>query len=514
MSVLEAPRAPVVIAQRRGWDVVAVLCLLWTTALAVVNAFRGRHNADEGFYLGAARAVLRGDLPYVDFAFTQTPLLPYVYAPVQALTGPSLLAARLTSVALLVVALVLAVLSARSLGGAVGGAITAFLLAAYPPGAHWLVILKSYPLTAVCLVLTAAALVLGRDRPWRWPVTALAASAAVAGRQSAAVFAAVVVAYCLVAAPRRQRRVVAAVVAAVGAVCLVPVLLAPRSAHFSLLGYHDLTTVDRSVPARLADGLTARLPMSVAEFPHVWGLAALSVGLVLASPGLRAWVRTRPEVVVVAAAVAAFTALHLFTGPWYLSYTIPVVPVTMLLVGAVLGRAVSTAGARLRAGVAVAVLVAAAFGVGQYGLAHDADLRGTSDLDGISAAAAALRDRTQPDDRVVALEAQVVVEQAGRRTAPGLSLAQFSYLDLPTERARQARVVNEELLRGLLLDDDVTAVVLTSVDETHLARAGALSARPGNPDELRRLLDERFAPVWSAAGYGQVDGALTLYVRR
>lgn len=34
---------------------------------------------DEGYYLMAARLVMQGRLPYVDFFYTQTPLLPYIY---------------------------------------------------------------------------------------------------------------------------------------------------------------------------------------------------------------------------------------------------------------------------------------------------------------------------------------------------------------------------------------------------------------------------------------------------
>lgn len=49
-----------------------------------------RLNPDEGFYLAASRATLRGDLPYFDYAYTQGPFLPLLNAPLAAIVRPSL----------------------------------------------------------------------------------------------------------------------------------------------------------------------------------------------------------------------------------------------------------------------------------------------------------------------------------------------------------------------------------------------------------------------------------------
>ncbi len=47
--------------------------------LAALNLIYGNLNQDEGWYLYAAKMVRDGAVPYVDFAFTQGPVLPYVY---------------------------------------------------------------------------------------------------------------------------------------------------------------------------------------------------------------------------------------------------------------------------------------------------------------------------------------------------------------------------------------------------------------------------------------------------
>ncbi len=60
--------------------------LLWAATLtaaallSVMNLWRGALNQDEGWYLYAARLVAEGRHPYVDFATTQGPVMPHVYA--------------------------------------------------------------------------------------------------------------------------------------------------------------------------------------------------------------------------------------------------------------------------------------------------------------------------------------------------------------------------------------------------------------------------------------------------
>jgi len=68
-----------------------VIPVLWLAAAAVcavlyaANLYLGEVNQDEGWYLYAARQVAEGRLPYVDFATTQGPVMPFVYAWAQGL---------------------------------------------------------------------------------------------------------------------------------------------------------------------------------------------------------------------------------------------------------------------------------------------------------------------------------------------------------------------------------------------------------------------------------------------
>jgi hypothetical protein len=50
-------------------------------------AERGMVNADEGFYAYASFAVMQGQVPYRDFAYTQMPVLPYLQGAVMSFSG-------------------------------------------------------------------------------------------------------------------------------------------------------------------------------------------------------------------------------------------------------------------------------------------------------------------------------------------------------------------------------------------------------------------------------------------
>lgn len=63
-----------------------LLQILWpiaivaTVVLASANIWFGELNQDEGWYLYSGRMVAEGQLPFIDFASTQGPVMAFVYA--------------------------------------------------------------------------------------------------------------------------------------------------------------------------------------------------------------------------------------------------------------------------------------------------------------------------------------------------------------------------------------------------------------------------------------------------
>jgi 4-amino-4-deoxy-L-arabinose transferase-like glycosyltransferase len=111
-------------------------------------------DGDEGFYLLASRLVMQHKAPYLDFFYTQAPLLPYAYAAWFRFTGISWFAARVFA------ALQTAVLGGliyehvcRETGKWIAGLAAVVLFASSSFIFAWFPIVKTFPLAALFLFL-------------------------------------------------------------------------------------------------------------------------------------------------------------------------------------------------------------------------------------------------------------------------------------------------------------------------------------------------------------------------
>src|SRR6478735_2250833 len=96
-----------------------VMLTLWLIALAIVRPL----SVDESQYVAATALTAKGLLPYRDYAYLQTPLQPFAFAPLQWLfAGRVLLAMRLANVLLGGGTMLLVFGSARRLGASNGAA--------------------------------------------------------------------------------------------------------------------------------------------------------------------------------------------------------------------------------------------------------------------------------------------------------------------------------------------------------------------------------------------------------
>lgn len=84
--------------------------------LAFAAVYMGGLNQDEGWYLYAANLVAEGHVPYADFAYTQGPVMPYVYALFVSIWAKfGLLGARVFTLSLGMLGILFAALTARRL---------------------------------------------------------------------------------------------------------------------------------------------------------------------------------------------------------------------------------------------------------------------------------------------------------------------------------------------------------------------------------------------------------------
>lgn len=474
-------------------------------ALGAAFAVFGRVNGDEGWYLVAARLALRGELPYADFAYTQMPLLPYVYG-VPQLAAPGLLTGRLTSLALGVGAVSLCVGVARVRAGRGAAAAVAVLAASALAPLYFTVLVKTYALAAFLLAATLAALVAPGTRRWSDPLAVAAAVALALVRTSGLPLALLVVAWCVLRAPDRRTRAVSAAVAALGAAVAAAFLLAaPAAARYLLADFHQIWWYDATPAQRVETILASRIPVWLLTYAPFWALAAAALAAAWRAPAARDALREAPGLGVVFLGTAAFLATHLLPGQFGPEeYFTPALPVLVTTSVVVLARALPAWPHRARVGtLAVAGLAAVAAvqpSVGPFLVARG----DPGSPAAVRAVARFLREYTAPGDEVLALWHQAAVVDADRDVPPGFAMGIFSYVDMPTPRATALHLVNAEQIASLLRARRPAAVVLGDFDLRLFEKAGTLSKRHQDPARLLGPLDARYAPAFRAPGQGLV----------
>ncbi len=514
-----------------------------------VNTWWGNLNQDEGWYLYAARATSQGMLPYADYAFTQGPLLPLVYAGFQPVVDRfGMLGARSATAILALLAGCFAILTASLTAKRgvtlVAAVLTAILILVNVYHSYFTTIVKTYALASVVLMggLLATVGVTDRRRA-AWALIAgllLGLSAGV--RFSLGIALPIVGLFFLF-----RRRVLGdrcwllfglGGAGALLAVFLPFVLHAPEGLKFGLLDYHGAREVgsplqllvykmgflSRFTQAYFVFTLLAvmgwvfrnRLPGSSPggqnRGPFSWNSALWLVGIAISAVHFAAPF-PYDDYQVVAYPVLA-TALAVSLANRLRSPAFPEEEAA----GRPLSDMASTWSARLCAGVfLVAVFAAGGSPIVQDWVVIRRDriwwqLKEESAVQRLRHAAALLRSRAAAGTTLLTQDAYLAVE--GGFTLPrGFEMGPFSYFpDMENERASLLRVHNRASLRSLLASADAPVAAVSGY--TFSIASPAIARVPESERaELLVLLGTRYQPFAELADFGQAHTGLNLYER-
>jgi len=515
-----------------------LVCGCAVVTCAVMGLFVvGGHFNDGGWYLYAAKLACTGHVPYRDFLFPQPPLALYLYGPLQALSGGSLLLGRLTAVVGSLTAMALSVGLAKRLGGWAGAAFVATCFAVNWYTLYHLTIVKTYPLAALFLLGGAwacAARRFGTAQAFFFLATLTRLSAL------PAVFAAAI----LEGMDRRTRTAAAAralatltALACVGAWLsalsggrLLEQLYLPMGAFIPGLtqyyvgGHEDYgvsVLLFKKFASVVRTGLLYWLPL---------------VGLCWGARRVTHARRPRfPREATTLLAVAVPVALgHLLTRRPYEEYQTIVFPLLCVAAGQVVGllwgqrdgsdskdyrdaRVERKGGGgglwRLRPSWRFVVLLLPLFVAPVRG-AHRLDWTGgRSALGELRQAAAVVRQYAPSDQWLLTLEPYLAVESKRNLLPPELLMGRYAYHPGWSDaRRRQLPVVNEHRLYELLADRPRVVAIAPN----HF-----LTADPGRLTELRRQYErflthtrEHYRVVAQFEEFGYARDTLTLFARR
>jgi hypothetical protein len=504
-----------------------ILCGAAVLFLSLANLEMGELNQDEGWYLYAATQVADGRLPYRDFAFTQGPMLPLVYAlasPLIAWGGVG--AGRLLTAVLGLLAAVLAArLASRLATPAREAGFLCFVICAVNVyQSYFTTVVKTYSLCAVFLVggfvlLEAAS----RRRSAALALLSAAAMALAAGTRISS-GAALLFGGLFMLRGRRSLGDAPWIAFGVGglltlAAMFLPFYFTARDGFvFGMIEYHALRTGGGLV---YKAGFISRLVQAY----------FVAFALLVALAGLR-WLKPRREDGPAAAnagftravwmTLALITTVH-FLAPFpYDDYQVPLYPLLAAVLAAGLIRAAAWT-PRSMAWLLLSMLListAAAFSspLNQAWMIRGRDriwwkTRDATAMQQLRNAAALIRPFAKPGDLLLTQDTYLAVA-CGLRVPPGLEMGPFSYYrDWDRARAQTLHVVNRAMLDELLAQSDAPVAALSGY--SLVIKAPEVDELPAEEQRaLRSRVDERFSLLQSIPHFGQGATTLDILVRK
>ncbi len=516
---------------RRGFSPVLLFTILIALLLTALNLWFGELNQDEGWYLYSARQVLEGRYPFIDFASTQGPVMPFVYA---ALWGPlqglGLVGGRLVSALLgWVTAGLAAALAWRLRSGdrrsCSAAAFAAFaLIGVNIYQSYFTTVVKTYALGG--LLVTGGFLALttgGSSRQRQRCVAAIAGillTLAAGCRISLGALLPVVFLWLAVLRYRDGRETcpwsfALGAALALGLIFGPFLVAAPESIFFGMVQYHA---------GREAGSLASLLVYKAAFVLRTLRAYFVAVALLLAavlahSAGHRSNEdpARSPLLVPLVLGIGVVSLVH-FMAPFpYDDYQAVIFPLFAVLVGV----SITDLLGKVSSGRFLLVLLCALAAFSSPRLqdlfAAPRDriwwpMRTESSVAQLRRVAAELREQAGPEGVLLTQDTYIAVE-AGLSVPLGMEMGPFCYFpEMTVAGAEACHVLNREMLTELLATSEATVAAFS---EYGLSIAGP-AVQPIPDDEqarLQRLLRSRYRLTDVIPAFGQAQTALRLYER-
>lgn len=530
-----------------GYKGVLLSAVVFSLLLGGANLFMGDLNQDEGWYLYAAQRVADGWVPYRDFAFTQGPMLPLVYAlfsPVIDSFG--LGGGRVITWLLGFTSSVLAYAVARRLGGAVAGVLALTLLLANVYQSYFTTVVKTYSLCAWLIMVAVYALcrwieVEPVQRRAGWLVmTGVFLSMAAATRLSSGILLPLVGVWLLVDRDRWGKLSWLWFGVGGGVTLLAVVgpffLLAPEGARFGLIEFHTL---------REAGGAGALLVYKggfVSRIVQAYFVAVVLLALMAAAKwwrpfrGIDTGYHQSDAFALVRLlwiAVGSMTLVHSAAPFPYDDYQVPVFPVLAVALAVSWSyalRAWSGLEYRWERGVAPAdppvarwfawsVLLASMASAVSSPVNQDWVIAGrdriwwkTRDKPALLHLRDVARDlRREAVDGLLLTQDLYLAVEAGLKVPRGWEMGPFSYYpDFTDERAEALRLVNRDGLLRELSSSPARRAAFSGYGLS-IASPEVVPLDEAHREQLLASLEARYEKTGEVAGFGQASTTLAIY---
>lgn len=486
------------------WNIV-ILC---STVLFLVNSavygFWGQINADEGWYLYASKLVYTGLHPYKDFAFTQTPLLPYVYGLPQIIFFQSIHLGRITSIVFSTIAFILSITIAKNFGGKTAATITALLGATFTYGIYYQSIVKTYSLTTFFFMSAFFVLSAKPQYALKFMFAVIFVLLASFTRLSAVFFAIPVIVYAFISSSSRGKLMISAACLFVLACFLSFVLHNADSALWGLILHHSMQWGNLTIMEQVSQILSFRIPALIIVFLFyiiLWGTLTFT-SLKQAKNSNKPFF----TLLTVKIGLLLFAIPNLISGGFYTEYFVPFVFVSFPITGIAYAKTYPNQGKYLKAFINLALIFAMVLGFIRGGDTFIDTSGGSSPIEEIRKVARIVSKNSDPSDKIFVLEALWLVIESNRQVLPNMTMAQFSYYDAETIQAKRLHLVNSQMIFDYIKDKTPKLVILTDIDWDILKSTSQY-------ENIQQTLEENYILIYSQDNFGQHSDHIDIYVQ-
>lgn len=495
--------------------VVVIFCLMATMFILV-----GEVNEDEGWYLYAGRLVYEGQVPYRDFSYTQTPLLPYIYGTLQKLFGTSLLLGRVATALFGLLALLFSMAAAKSLAGKRASIVAGAAIAVNPFVIYHLTITKTYSLSVMLLACSLFLMFKEGQRGLRCPVAVVLLALATGIRLT--VFPVLVLSLIYIGFVARKYffRSFLASGLALASVFSPFFLLAPHATYFNIVGYHMARYEPQTVTNMIWGKVMALLELTV-KFPFLIPFITLGIVFYVLPKSDLFNVRRRgaergywPHLLVFSSFFAIFL-VHFIPGGALPEYHV----LNFHLAAIFAGWLFHEWNSRLDRDYKKFLLTLMVAGLLMFSFLGSQPIHGVMDprtsyinlsggrlpLAEVSEVAQVIEENTFANDFLFTTHTFLAVE-ANRKVLPGMEMGIFSfYPNWSTAKAQRYHVINLDIIKDYIRSRRAKIVVITDRDFSH---SGIYKPTGSETQKsVQELIEDNYRRLFSMDNFGQFGQA-------
>ena len=470
-------------------------------------------NSDEGWYLYAARQVYQGQRPYQDFAFTQMPLVPYIYG-VGLLLWKSIYAGRLISFLIFCTSVILIYQISKETFKPESFLWLLLIFTVYPDGFYFDTIVKTYSLTFLFFVLSFYIWISNAKPEVKYPSLALILLLGIFVRLTFAFYAMIIGIVAVLEIWKLKNR---SRVYLISLVSCLPLLLWGASFLYPnpSLPLWNIYSYNATIHGMgfSSDALTNFFPHLRGFLRYARPFRFIGIPLILSifSSAYYASLGQNKKRNLFLAAVAclSFASLHFFGDSPLLEYYVPaimflvVISIWFLFSFTTIRSGINTLilwASRFTLGfIVVALITTGKFGIANYNL-----YEGTPPIRTLQAIAKAVN-QYYPGHPIFALEGLYIAIETNRDVLPGLSMAQFSILDMNTKELKEIHLVNTEMIADILKSPDTKILILTEREIDSLDKS---------INDFDNILETKYMNVFEIGHFGQKSVKAYVFIRK